>query len=212
MSSDWLRMEFPRRDARRTSANTSMMSSQRSTSPETLGYSRRVRRSKRFTSEYRLDTLALRDDIAIRDPHRACRPQGAKSMNYQVHTRESAPPLARDTLEKTTKAWGFLPNLGAVLAESPAALELLWVAYGALSTKGTLTPAEQQLVAVAASRENRCAYCVAAHSTMALGAKLSQEAVRASREGTRILDHKLEALRLVTERLVRQRGWLNESE
>jgi len=133
-------------------------------------------------------------------------------MKYQVHTRESAPLEARDTLEKTTKAWGFLPNLGAVLAESPATLELLWVAYGALSTKGTLSPAEQQLVAVAASRENRCAYCVAAHSTMALGAKLPQEAVRASRDGKPILDQKLEALRLVTERLVRQRGWLNERE
>lgn len=133
-------------------------------------------------------------------------------MKYHVHSPESAPLAARDTLEKTTKAWGFLPNLGAIIAESPAALELLWVAYGALTTKGTLSPAEQQLVSVAASRENRCAYCVAAHSTLALAAKLPQQAVSALRDGQPILDQKLEGLRLVTERLVRQRGWLNEQD
>ena len=58
---------------------------------------------------------------------------------YRVHSRASAPTDAADTLDKITQAWGFLPNLGAVLAESPAALELLWVAYGVLSTKGRQT-------------------------------------------------------------------------
>lgn len=67
-------------------------------------------------------------------------------MKYLVHTLESAPVNARDTLEKIVEAWGFLPHLGAVMAESPAALELLWVAYAALNAKGTLTPPEQQLV------------------------------------------------------------------
>lgn len=133
-------------------------------------------------------------------------------MKYPVHSRESAPADAKPTLDKIIQAWGFLPNLGAVLAESPAALELLWAGYGALTSKGTLSAAEQQLISVVASRENRCAYCVAAHSTMALGARLPEDVLRAARDGRPIKDRRLEALRLVSERLVRQRGWLHAGE
>lgn len=133
-------------------------------------------------------------------------------MNFPVHTQATAPHDARDTLSKIVEAWGFLPNLGAVMAESPAALELLWAGYAALNAKATLTPLEQQLVCVAASRENGCAYCVAAHSTMALGAKLPLDVLLATRQGTEIADPKLNALRQTTERLVRQRGWLTELE
>lgn len=130
-------------------------------------------------------------------------------MRFPIHTRQSAPSDARQTLDKVVEAWGFLPNLGAVIAESPAALELLWAGYGALTSKGTLTAAEQQLIAVAASRENRCAYCVAAHSTMALGLKLPLDALHAAREALPIADRRMNALRLAAERLVRQRGFLS---
>lgn len=133
-------------------------------------------------------------------------------MRYPIHTLESAPVNARDTLGKIIEAWGFLPHLGAVMAESPAALELLWVAYAALNAKGTLTAPEQQLVCVAASRENACAYCVAAHSTMALGAKLPSAVLRAVREGGEIDDRRLHVLRVTSERLVRQRGNLSEAD
>ena len=133
-------------------------------------------------------------------------------MHFPIHTRQTAPTAARDTLTKITEAWGFLPNLGAVMAESPAALELLWVGYAALTAKGTLTPAEQQLVCVTASRENGCAYCVAAHSTLALGAKLPQAVLSAARDGREIGDAKLDALNVATARLVRQRGWLSDAE
>lgn len=133
-------------------------------------------------------------------------------MSFPVHTLATAPQDARDTLSKIVEAWGFLPNIGAVMAESPAALELLWVGYASLSAKATLTALEQQLVCVAASRENGCAYCVAAHSTMAVGAKLPQDILVATREGTPIVDPKLSALRQTTERLVRQRGRLSGAE
>src|SRR5262249_42065358 len=116
------------------------------------------------------------------------------------------------TVEKIIQAWGFLPNLGGIMAESPAALELLWAAYGALSSKGTLSAAEQQLISLAASRENGCAYCVAAHATMGVGAKLASDVIRAVREGRPIAERKLETLRVVAERLVRQRGWLSAAD
>jgi AhpD family alkylhydroperoxidase len=133
-------------------------------------------------------------------------------MNFPIHTEETAPKDAQETLSKIVEAWGFLPNLGAVMAESPAALELLWVGYAALSAKASLTPVEQQLISVAASRENSCAYCVAAHSTMALAAELPEEVLRACRDGRDTGDRKLSVLRVTTELIVRQRGWLSESE
>ena len=47
---------------------------------------------------------------------------------------------------------------------------------------------------------------------MAVGAKLHQDALSATREGRATADRKLDALRLTTERLVRQRGWLTDAE
>src|SRR5438552_5851053 len=47
---------------------------------------------------------------------------GDEPWNFPVHTRQSAPLDAKQTLEKVVEAWGFLPNLGGVIAESPAAL------------------------------------------------------------------------------------------
>ncbi|OGB27146.1 MAG: hypothetical protein A3I66_14160 [Burkholderiales bacterium RIFCSPLOWO2_02_FULL_57_36] len=133
-------------------------------------------------------------------------------MKYIIHTRESAPEGSRATIDNFVKAWGFLPNLGGALAESPPAIELLWAAYGALTQSATLSPAEQQLVSIAISRENRCNYCVAAHSTMAVGTDLSSEVLQAVREGLPLNDPRLEALRSTVTSLVRNRGWLSEEE
>lgn len=130
-------------------------------------------------------------------------------MQFPVHTAESAPPGARAAITSIIASWGFLPNLARVMAESPAALELLLAGYAALSTKSTLSPAEQQLISVVASRENDCAYCVAAHSTLALEAGLAPHVLVAVRDGTSIDDPRLNALQIATEQLVRKRGWLD---
>jgi AhpD family alkylhydroperoxidase len=130
-------------------------------------------------------------------------------MQFPMHTAESAPPGARPAITSIIASWGFLPNLARVMAESPAALELLLAGYAALSTKSTLSPAEQQLVSVVASRENDCAYCVAAHSTLALGAGVAPHVLVAARDGTAIDDPRLSALRTTTEQLVHKRGWLD---
>ena len=130
-------------------------------------------------------------------------------MQFPLHTAESAPPGAQSGITSIIASWGFFPNLARVMAESPAALELLLAGYAALSAKSTLSPAEQQLVCIVASRENECAYCVAAHSTLALGAGLAPRALDAARDGTPIDDPRLNALQLTTAQLVRRRGWLD---
>lgn len=64
-------------------------------------------------------------------------------MKFTVHTLETAPAGSRPLLEGIRNAFGFIPNLYAVFAESPAALQ------GALATaeafsKSSLSSAEQQ--------------------------------------------------------------------
>jgi|GEM_PF-2188177 len=44
-------------------------------------------------------------------------------MSYTIHTAETAPEPARELLEQTQKAYGFLPNLLGVMAEAPALLD-----------------------------------------------------------------------------------------
>jgi uncharacterized peroxidase-related enzyme len=131
---------------------------------------------------------------------------GVIEMTYRVHTIDSAPEAARESLTAAAKAYGFLPNLLAVMAEAPALLK----AYRALIDifdETSFTPTERQVVLLATSFENGCEYCVAAHSVIAQMQKVPDEVVQAIRDGAPIADRKLEALRRLTGSIVKSRGW-----
>jgi uncharacterized peroxidase-related enzyme len=128
-----------------------------------------------------------------------------------VHTPETAPAGSRPLLAGIQKTFGFVPNLYAAIAESPAALQGA-LAIGEAFLKSSLTPAEQQLVAIAVSEANDCQFCVAAHSTIAKHmAKADPAAVAATRDRDPLADAKLDALVNFTRKLVEQRGWVAEA-
>jgi uncharacterized peroxidase-related enzyme len=132
--------------------------------------------------------------------------------NFPVHSLESAPTQSRPLLENIHRALGFVPNLYAVFAESPAALRGA-LAIGDAFSKSTLSLTEQQLVALAASVANSCAFCVAAHSTLARQiAKADPALVAATRNGESLPDAKLNALVTFTRKLVERRGLLSDAE
>ena len=81
---------------------------------------------------------------------------------------DQVPAGSRPLLEKVKKGFGFIPNLFAVFSNSPILLEG-YIGLEATYSKGTLSPAERQLVLLTASVVNECAYCTAAHSTLAKG-------------------------------------------
>lgn len=117
----------------------------------------------------------------------------------------TAPDPIRSTLTNLQKRYGFLPNLYRVFANAPAALD----AYLAVSDAfqlSSLSATERNVVLLAVARENGCRYCVAVHSTVADMQKDSPSMTDAIREGRAIDDRKLEALRRLTEALVRERG------
>lgn len=131
---------------------------------------------------------------------------------FKLHTLESAPAGSRPILEAANKGLGFIPNLYAHLAEAPVALEA-YKQLGALLEKSSLTPEEQQVVLIAVSVENRCEYCVAAHSFIARNmVKVDSARVDALRAQSCLQDQKLNALAAFTRAIVRERGWVAGSQ
>ncbi len=122
------------------------------------------------------------------------------------------PPEAHAVMERTRAAFGFVPNLARIKALSPAALSGYLDGLAAFAQTSLSAP-EQQLVLLAASVENHCAYAVAVHSALASAAGLREDAVSAVRAGESIPnDSRLEALRVFTRSVVAQRGKLELGE
>lgn len=126
--------------------------------------------------------------------------------HFKIHTTQSAPTASQALLEDSLHKYGFLPNLHAVLAESPAALQA-YLDLTRLFDRTSLTPAERQIVLIAASVENHCTYCVAAHSMIARQMlKVDSAVVDALRQNQSLPDPKLNALAIFARALVKQRG------
>jgi len=127
---------------------------------------------------------------------------------FKLHTLASAPVGSLPILEAANKGLGFIPNLYAHLAEAPVALEA-YKQLGAILEKSSFTPEEQQVVLISASIENRCEYCVAAHSFLARNlVKVDGARVDALRGQSCLQDKKLNALVAFTRAMVRERGWV----
>jgi uncharacterized peroxidase-related enzyme len=119
---------------------------------------------------------------------------------------ETAPEKSRPLLEKVQKSFKFIPNLYGVFANSPVLLEGYLGLEGSFE-KGSLSAVERSIVLLAASVENSCQYCTAAHS-MVLKAFLHvpAEVVSAVRSNQPVSDPKLNALVLLTKEIVSERG------
>jgi uncharacterized peroxidase-related enzyme len=125
-------------------------------------------------------------------------------------TIATAPEASRPVLESIQQSFGFIPNLMASFANNPVVLQG-YLALDAVFEKGSFTPRERQTILLAASVENHCNYCVAAHSTIAKGAlHTPAEVVAAVRDNTPVPDAKLNALVTLVKELVRERGYAKD--
>ena len=130
---------------------------------------------------------------------------------FQIHTIDSAPADSAAALRALERGLGFVPNLAAALAESPVLVSGFVDLRQTLSS-GELSGVEREIVALAVSLENDCAYCMAAHSTFALMQKADEEAVTAARAGDAPEDPKLGTLYGFARSLTAQRGHVTEEE
>ena len=127
-------------------------------------------------------------------------------LRFFLHTSETAPSASQDLLRRLQNGFGFVPSLFAKLAESATAL----AAYMDLRTqfeKSSLSPIEQQVVALAVSVENGSTWCTSAHSYAARNlVGVPEECIAALRDGRTLPDPRLNVLAQFARDIVRERG------
>lgn len=79
-------------------------------------------------------------------------------------------------------AFGATPAMFRAVANSPAALQSMWGAFGALGG-GRLSPLLGEQIAVAIANRNACEYCLAAHTALGRKAGASGEQMAAAQIG-----------------------------
>nr|WP_315195686.1 peroxidase-related enzyme [uncultured Aquabacterium sp.] len=95
---------------------------------------------------------------------------------------QQAPAASQPLLAQINQAFGATPNMFKAVANSPAALQSMWAAFGALGT-GTLGAKLGEQIAVAIANRNRCEYCLAAHTVLGQNAGASATEMAAAQVG-----------------------------
>ncbi len=131
--------------------------------------------------------------------------------DFTLHTEDTAPEVSKAMMKGIRAKMGFLPNLLAGMAEAPTLLEG-YTTLASIFDKSNLSPTERQIILMTNNRLNGCHYCMAAHTTIAQGAKVSADVIESLRNDTPIRDEKLEALRQFAARMNETRGWVDEQD
>ena len=130
---------------------------------------------------------------------------------YPVHTIASAPDKSKPALEQLQKAFGVLPNLPAVIANSPKLINSLVGLFGQVHSPG-FSEAENQIVLLTDAVTNSSTYAVAFHTALALQQGISSEETAAIREGRIPTNKRFAALSTLAKTLIEKRGHLSDEE
>jgi len=104
-------------------------------------------------------------------------------MSYvQLVDFKNTTPDRKAVLEQINGVFGVVPNMFKAVANSPAALNSMWGAFGALG-KGTLGAKLGEQIAVAIANFNQCEYCLAAHTVLGKGAGATQTEMDSAKDG-----------------------------
>lgn len=123
-----------------------------------------------------------------------------------LQTIESAPEAAKAALATAEKNNGYLPNLLAILANAPVALETYLTVSG-INARSSLTLAERETVQITAAAIHGCGFCVAGHTAIATKkAGLDAATVEALRNQRPLADLKLQAVAVFTKAVIASRG------
>ena len=131
--------------------------------------------------------------------------------SYELHNVETAPEGSKPLLENSIKGFGMIPNLHAVMAESPALLEAYQRIHG-LFSNCSFNAEELTVVWQTINVEHDCHYCVPAHTYIANAMKVDPAITEALRSGGPMPTEKLQVLHNTTLAIVRNRGHLSDAE
>jgi len=130
---------------------------------------------------------------------------------FDPQTTETAPAESAEVLKGVQQKMGFVPNLFAHLAPSPTATK----AYAQLSDllgQSSLSPQQLQITLLTTSVENRCRFCVAAHTAGGTKAGVDRSILDAIRDERTPDDPQEAALVQFVRSVVRERGWVAEAD
>ena len=125
---------------------------------------------------------------------------------FTIHNTDSAPTNSKALLDEVQTRYGQIPNVYAVLAEAPIAVEAYDV-LADLMMRSSFTPTERHIVWFTLNAYHGCHYCMAAHTFLAKGEKVADDVIETARAVGSYDDPKLEALRVFTLELAENRGW-----
>lgn len=123
---------------------------------------------------------------------------------------DGATGAAGAVLASIKGAFGVTPNMFRAVANSPAALNSMWGAFGALGS-GTLGARLGEQIAVAVADRNACHYCLAAHTALGKNAGLSADELVQAQAG-RSSDPRTAAALTFALKLVDGRGQVSDAD
>ncbi|KAA3622367.1 MAG: carboxymuconolactone decarboxylase family protein [Flavobacterium sp.] len=133
------------------------------------------------------------------------------STPLKIHTIETAPEESKPLLEKSKKAFGYVPGLHGALAGAPGLLEAYQNIHE-LFVNSSFNNDELTVVWQSINVEHQCHYCVPAHTAIAKAMKVDDAITEALRNETELPSPKLEVLRETTLSIVRNRGNISKDE
>jgi len=129
----------------------------------------------------------------------------------KIHDIESAPEESKALLEKSKKAYGMIPNLHGVLAESPGLLDAYQNLHE-LFQNSSFNNEELTVVWQTINVEHECHYCVPAHTGIANMMKVDEKITEALRNKEIMPSEKLQVLHDTTLSIVKNRGNVSKAE
>lgn len=131
-------------------------------------------------------------------------------MRIPIHTTDSAPEAARDTLEALTERMGGTTlNIFGAMAESPATLNGYASLERTLRDHSSLGEKVRQAIHLRVSVLSECDYCTTAYTGAARAAGWSAEEVTAITTGE-VDDAQLAQLLTFVEEVVTAQGWVGD--
>lgn len=126
-----------------------------------------------------------------------------------VLTKEQASEQSRQIFEGIEKGVGMLPNIYAVIGNSPNALGS-YLNFSEAQKGGSFNAKEREAIFLAVSEENGCNYCLSAHTAIAKMNGFSEDDTLKLRAGNHS-ERKLSILTNLAKSIVTNRGKAEES-
>lgn len=123
-------------------------------------------------------------------------------------TKEQAPEQSKQIFEGIEKVVGRLPNIYAVIGNSPNALES-FLTFSEAQKNGSFNAKEKEAVFLAVSEEHGCYYCLSAHTAITKMNGYSDAEALHLRAGTHS-DRKLSVLTNLAKSIAVNRGRADE--